>query len=344
MFGKLDLMLNTFLASYVANVVGNLTAGLVGIAALVATIWVVNYGVSVMRGDVSEPMEVFAWKSMKMGFIAVLALGASSYLSLVYGSFEAMQSGMASIFLSDNVDKVSSISSAFAIIDHVLEDMNARLGVIRANANVLTAWDLVLADVIFMAGTIVFAIVAVFVTFVSKIFLAFGATIGPIAILCLIFRPTSKYFDAWLSFMLSAVVMTWFAFFALGLTVYVQKEVIDFVESKGGFAVTGSVDGVSPLNAAAQYLVLCVLLAILLHQAPKLASSLTGGAAFSTGAQAAAQTIVRMSGSTPNTPPPSRDGGGGGNGGGPPSGGGNSADKAAGSYAYQRVASLMRRK
>jgi hypothetical protein len=50
----------------------------------------------------------------------------------------------------------------------------------------------------------------------GKLILTFALAIGPLAILCLLFKSTARFFDSWLSFVLSAVVLSWFVFFALG--------------------------------------------------------------------------------------------------------------------------------
>ena len=64
-----------------------------------------------------------------------------------------------------------------------------------------------------------FLCIALFVVSLAKLFLTFVIAVGPIFVLCLAWRPTARFFDSWLSMVLNAVVLTWFAFFALGLSV-----------------------------------------------------------------------------------------------------------------------------
>jgi hypothetical protein len=80
--------------------------------------------------------------------------------------------------------------------------------------------DLFLAAAIFSIGSIVFLCIALFVVTLSKLFLTFVIAIGPLFVLCLAWRPTARFFDSWLSMVLNAVVLTWFAFFALGLSAF----------------------------------------------------------------------------------------------------------------------------
>ena len=53
--------------------------------------------------------------------------------------------------------------------------------------------------------------------------------------LCLAWRPTQRFFDSWLSMVLNAVVLTWFAFFALGLSVYMGVSMFKAIQDEGGF-------------------------------------------------------------------------------------------------------------
>jgi hypothetical protein len=47
--------------------------------------------------------------------------------------------------------------------------------------------------------------------------------------------PTARFFDSWLSMVLNAVVLTWFAFFALGLSAYMGNQMFRRFRIGGGF-------------------------------------------------------------------------------------------------------------
>ena len=141
--------------------------------------------------------------------------------------------------------------------------------------------DLVLAAVVFSIGSVIFLCIALFVVTLSKLFLTFVIAVGPLFILCLAFRPTARFFDSWLSMVLNAVVLTWFAFFALGLSAFMGNQIFVAIQSGGGFL--GATFNV--LGEATRYCVLMILMAIICFQAPSLASALTGGAAVQQGIQ-----------------------------------------------------------
>jgi type IV secretion system protein VirB6 len=125
----------------------------------------------------------------------------------------------------------------------------------------------------------------------GKLILTFALAIGPLAILCLLFKSTARFFDSWLSFVLSAVVLSWFVFFALGMSCTSPRKL--FLRLHDGSAFVAGVPGsVGALEAAGTYLAVMCLLAIVLYQAPSLASSLTGGASIQTGAQMISNAVV----------------------------------------------------
>ena len=168
------------------------------------------------------------------------------------------------------------------------------------------------------------------------------------AILCLLFKPTARFFDSWLSFVLSAIVLSWFVFFALGMSLYVSDRVVAAIADGSAF-VAGVPGSVGALEAAGTYLAVMCLLAIVLYQAPSLASSLTGGASIQTGAQMISNAVVatRLGGRAGAAAAASGSGGSMGRGGGVAyvagraAGGVGSAGGAAANgarAAYQRVA------
>lgn len=141
--------------------------------------------------------------------------------------------------------------------------------------------DLLLAAAIFAIGSVIFLCIALFVVTLSKLFLAFVIAVGPLFLLCLAWRPTQRFFDSWLSMVLNAVVLTWFAFFALGLSAFMGVSMFKAIQDGGGFLGANF----NVLGEAIRYCVLMVLMAIICFQAPSLAAALTGGAAIQQGIQ-----------------------------------------------------------
>jgi len=286
--------LTQFLSGYVANVVATLATALTPIALTWLTVYIANYSLAVMRGEAQDPVSTFVWKMVKMMFIMAFALSAGRYMDFVFTTANGLQDGMATVFIKGAGYDSSAPTTVFGALDSANDAANNLLKLLWKDAGIWRL-DLVIASVIFSLGTAIFQIAGLIVVLMSKAILAFGLAIGPISILALMFKPTSKFFDAWLSFLLSAVVLAWFVFFALGLSFFVVGKLLDITRSSQAFLGSGVVNAI---EASLTYLIFMAVLAVVLYQAPRLASSLTGGSAIEMGGQmvAAGYALTKLAG------------------------------------------------
>ena len=289
MFAKLEAWFNTFFLGYAARVSGDLATGLVPVALALVTIYIGVYGLAVMRGEASEPVGTFAWKMVKVGAILSFALPGLYYSGNVVAWATGLQDGLATLFVAP---RAAAATTAFGALDLANTSANEQLALLWKDAGMFRL-DLVLASLLFSLGTTIFLVLGAFVGLLGKLILTFALAIGPLAILCLLFKSTARFFDSWLSFVLSAVVLSWFVFFALGMSLYVSDRVVQAISTGSAF-VAGVPGSVGALEAAGTYLAVMCLLAIVLYQSPSLASSLTGGASIQSGAQMVTNSMVAM--------------------------------------------------
>ena len=277
-----------------------------------------------MRGEASEPVGTFAWKMVKVGAILSFALPGLYYSGNVVAWATGLQDGLATLFVAP---RAAAATTAFGALDLANLQANEQLALLWKDAGMFRL-DLVLASLLFSLGTTIFLVLGAFVGLLGKLTLTFALAIGPLAVLCLLFKSTARFFDSWLSFVLSAVVLSWFVFFALGMSLYVSDRVVQAISTGSAF-VAGVPGSVGALEAASTYLAVMCLLAIVLYQAPSLASSLTGGASIQSGTQMVTNSMVAM-----------RAMGGGRSGGGGAIGSGGSMSRGGGAaYAVGRAAS-----
>lgn len=279
MFAWVGAKFDAILSTYVLGVVSTLMTAIAPIALTAMTIWVALYGWAVLRNEVSETLPVFMWKVFKIGLVLAFALQSGFYISNVSDTANALAMGVASTFVPTGVDP-ATVSTPYALLDKFNDDASAQVADIMKEASMFRL-DLVLAAVVFSIGSVIFLCIALFVVTLAKLFLTFVVAIGPLFILCLAWRPTARFFDSWLSMVLNSVVLTWFAFFALGLSTYMGAAMFKAIIDGGGF-LGGSFN---VLGEATRYCVLMILMAIICFQAPSLASALTGGAAVQQGIQ-----------------------------------------------------------
>jgi type IV secretion system protein VirB6 len=272
---QFELILN----NYVLGVVSALMAGIAPIALTAMTIWVTLYGWAVLRNEVSETVPVFLWKVFKIGLVLAFALQAGFYISNVADTANALAVGVATTFLPSAADPLA-ITSPYVLLDNFNDEASKLVLDLLKEAGIMRL-DLLFAAVVCSIGNVIFLCIALFVVTLAKVFMTFVIAVGPLFILCLAFKPTARFFDSWLSMVLNAVVLTWFAFFALGLSAFMGDSLVQAIQVNGGFlGPTFNVVGES-----LKYCVVMILMAIICFQAPSLSSALTGGAAIQQGIQ-----------------------------------------------------------
>ncbi len=279
MFTWLGTKLTAILSTYVLGVVSALMAAITPIALTAMTLWVILYGWAVLRNEVSETVPSFVWKVTKIGLVLVFALQSSFYITNVSDAATSLATGVATTFLPSSAP-ATSITSPYALLDQFNDNASKQVSDIMVDAGI-TRLDLFLAAAIFSIGSVAFLCIALFVVTLSTVFMTFIIAVGPIFVFCLAWKPTQRFFDSWLSMLLNAVVLTWFAFFALGLSAFLGDQMFIAIQTSGGFL--GSTLNV--LGEATRYCVLMIVMAIICFQAPSLASALTGGAAVQQGIQ-----------------------------------------------------------
>ncbi len=279
MFTWVGSQFDSVLSTYVLGVVAALMTGIAPVALTVMTLWVALYGWAVLRNEVSETLPVFMWKVFKISLVLAFALQSGFYISNVSDTANALATGVASTFLPAEANP-ATVTTPYAILDS-FNDKASQLVIDLLKDAGITRLDLMFAAVVTAFGNVIFLCIALFVVTLAKLLLTFVIAVGPIFVLCLAWRPTARFFDSWLSMLLNSVVLTWFAFFALGLSVYMGDAMVQAVQDQGGFqGPTFNVVG-----EAMRYCVVMILMAIICFQAPSLASALTGGAAVQQGVQ-----------------------------------------------------------
>jgi type IV secretion system protein VirB6 len=279
MFTWVGAQFNAILGTYVLGVVGALMGAIAPIALSAMTLWVCVYGWAVLRNEVPETLQTFVWKVVKIGLILAFALQSAFYMANVANAADSLAMGVATTFVPSSAPP-TTVSSPYALLDDFNDKAGQQVSDLMREAG-FTRLDLLLAAVVFSIGSVVFLCIAIFVVTLSKVFLTFVIAVGPLFILCLAWQPTQRFFDSWLSMVLNAVVLTWFAFFALGISTFMGSQIFAAIQSGGGFL--GSTFNV--LAEAMRYCVLMILMAIICFQAPSLASALTGGVAVQQGIQ-----------------------------------------------------------
>lgn len=289
MFAWVGSQFDGVLNTYVTSVVSALMTAITPVALAAMTLWVALFGWAVLRREVSDTIPVFLWKVFKIGLVLAFALNSGVYISHVVDTANALTTGVATTFLPSAANP-GTVTGPYTLLD----DFNGRasqLVVDLLKEAGITRLDLVFAAVVTAFGNVLFLCLALFVVTLAKVLLTFALAVGPVFILCLAWRPTARFFDSWLSLILNATVLAWFAFFSLGLGAYMGEAIVQAISDQGGFL--GPTFNV--VAESLKYCIVMILLAILCFQAPGLAAALTGGAIVQQGVQMI-QNVMMVSG------------------------------------------------
>lgn len=241
----------------------NATSAIVPVITTAATLMIFFHGLSVIRGDSSQPFMSLFWKVFKIGaIICALDLYSSSPLD-IYDSVVNIQTELQNL-LTGGTDAFGAIDSAIGPIIGLFG------GLLAFFASLFTEGK---ADTIVTAVIMVCFVgmgggalgIAFFFALLSKLGLYVLLGLGPLFIAGLAFGPTVRFFDMWLSSLLS-----------FSVTGAVAVIVLQFVVSMQSYLLLHLfVNPLSTLILGA----LCGFVSILfMMEVPRLVSQLTHGA------------------------------------------------------------------
>jgi type IV secretion system protein VirB6 len=249
--GKLDTFLNERAASVIAAVSGPLRAALV--------LYVLLYGFAILRGAIQEPIMDFAVRSLKLGFIYMLAttVAYSSYVTTPL--FHTLPDTLTQAISGAGVPNVgAAFDQFFARAAYLAQKISHEASPVN-----LGPW--IISGVVYVVGALAAAL-GFGVVLLAKVALALLIALGPIFIACALFDASRRFFFGWLSQAVNYVVL-----FALIITVF--QLVLSLVAQQWG-----EIDGLDPIAAGALFIALCLLGAIFFLQTPAIAAGIAGGA------------------------------------------------------------------
>lgn len=279
---KLDTFLNARAGSVIAAVAGPLRAALV--------LYVLLYGIAILRGAIAEPIMDFAVRSLKLGFIYLLAttLAYSSYVTTPL--FHTLPDALTQAISGSSVPDVGAAFDQFFSRAAYLADKVAKTGSLAD----LGPW--ILSAVVYLVGALAAAL-GFSVVLLAKVALALLIALGPIFIACALFDASRRFFFGWLSQAVNYVVL-----FALIITVF--QLVLSLIDQQWS-----EIDGLDPTAGGAVFIALCLLAAIFFLQTPAIAAGVAGGASVGLADFANAAGLGRgaRAGSAPAPPQPQRN-------------------------------------
>ena len=255
------------LTQFVSTSVQNLASAIDIPLRTAVTLWVVLYGIAILRGAIREPVMSFAWSAARVAVIVALATNASTFQSTVTNVFfEGLPKEIGSAITGAGLNMKSGqpfdqlLSKGIEVATKIYEQSgltNIAPALIAAILMVFTA----------VSGFLQFAVMLY-----AKIGLALVIALGPLFIALALFRPTRPFAEAWTRQVANFVILHVLVVALVGLMLTTVSGFVDKYgvnAASGGQLIVGAV-AISAVLGLAAYMAL---------QLPEIASALAGGGA-----------------------------------------------------------------
>jgi type IV secretion system protein VirB6 len=315
LFSAIGGTLENGMSTYVTSVSSALSSALVPIVTTAVTIWVIAYGLAIVRGEAHEAVPVFAWRGLKVAIILAFALGSGIYQQQVVAAVSGATSGLAQTIqnaanttgggnpgcgsVSGSSVTSASATSIYQTLDCYDQQIDLVLDAYSEKATheglspsgIAAAIGDTVCGFVAAIGGAIFLIVLAFEVVMGRMLLDLVVGIGPIFIACAAFAPTARFFEAWsakvANYALLQVLVA--AFLGMALTAF-STELAPFqvtTSSPGANASALVAAGQAALEASAAWgaalgmFATAIFLAMVGWQLPSVASGLSGGATVS---------------------------------------------------------------
>ncbi|RZF31230.1 type IV secretion system protein [Paraburkholderia sp. UYCP14C] len=301
---------------YVTNVSSALSGALVPVVTTAGTIWVLAYGLAVVRGEAHEAVPAFAWRGLKVAITLAFALSAGIYQQQVVTVVGGATSGLAQTIQnaanttgggnpgcgSANGSSVTGQGAATGIyqtldcydqqIDLVMDayfDKATHEGI--SPSGLAAAIGDFLCGLVAALGGSIFLIVLAFEVVMARMLLDLVLGLGPIFIACAAFAPTARFFEAWTAKVANYALLQVLVAAFLGMALTAFSADLTSLHATGSApgadasvlvqAISASLDDSAAAAAAIGLFATGVFLAMVGWQLPTVAAGLSGGATLS---------------------------------------------------------------
>ncbi|WP_062236800.1 type IV secretion system protein [Aureimonas sp. N4] len=255
-FGSVEAGLQTYLSDRVAAVIQVVEQPL----RIAAVLYIVLFGIAILRGAIDEPFMDFALRAMKIVFIIFLVTTAG-YNQYVTGPL-----------FNDLPDLIgNAVSGTTGNVGATFDSLMGRGFQLAKRISDEGGWFEIGPATYSLAVYVAAAIMAAIgftVATVVKVVLALLVAIGPIFIACALFEATRRFFFGWLSQCVNYIIL-------FALTLAMMELVLSLTNS-----VYPTLQTYNAQLAGMCYVALSILSLLFFLWAPSIASGIVGGASL----------------------------------------------------------------
>ncbi|WP_322104058.1 type IV secretion system protein [Paraburkholderia sp. J41] len=304
------------MSTYVTSVSSALSGALVPVVTTAVTIWVLAYGLAVVRGEAHEAVPAFAWRGLKVAITLAFALSAGIYQQQVVTAVDGATSGLAQTIQNaanttgggnpgcgavsgSSVTAQGAATSIYQTLDCYDQQIDLVMDAYfdKATHEGFSASGLAAAIGDFLCGLVaalggsIFLIVLAFEVVMARMLLDLVLGLGPVFIACAAFAPTARFFEAWTAKVVNYALLQVLVAAFLGMALTAFSADLTAMHATGSApgadasalaqAISASLDGAAAAAAAIGLFATGVFLAMVGWQLPSVAAGLSGGATLS---------------------------------------------------------------
>jgi type IV secretion system protein VirB6 len=243
---------------------------------LALVVYVALTGIAMARGDIQTPGSVVIGRTIKIAIVVWLLTGSGAYQQWVYDFFFNS--------LPNSLSNALTGSGAAGAVSANSFDQ----GWIKAWRAGLEVWNKLswrdfgpqIAVLLFWCAAIIANVFCFAIWLISRVFLALYIALGPLLVPLVLFPATRAIFERWIGALISCVILQITTIVLLYIILLTEQQVVGTVAT---VTQASDMEGIQVLLSGIIFFVVAGFVAL---QLPGVASSLSGGLTFHTGAVA----------------------------------------------------------
>ena len=280
-FANVDDALNTYVVDTVGNVVGFASPLFTSMMIVFVAMW----GYLMMLGRVQEPLQDGVFRIIRIGGIMALGLTVGTYMGVVVTFLQQGPEHISAVVSGAGGTSADTLDALFSQVFAVSKAAWEKGGVLDGNFGLY-----LIALIVLVIGSGLTLFVA-FLILLAKLMTTVLLGIGPLFIICLLFKVTQRFFESWIAMVSNFGLLLVLASSVGTLMTSLAQTYIDKLAPNEAAAADAA-----NLGDAAMLCLVFALCILVVRQVPSVAAALGGGIALATqGAFGSAMNALRPS-------------------------------------------------
>lgn len=285
LFKNIFFILDESLNTYIVDTVGNIITFASPLFTSMMIVFVAMWGYLMMLGRVQEPLQDGVFRIIRIGGIMALGLTVGTYMGVVVTFLQQGPEHISAVVSGAGGTSADTLDALFSQVFAVADAAWKEGGVLDGNFGLY-----LIALIVLVIGSGLTLFIA-FLILLAKLMTTVLLGIGPLFIICLLFKVTQRFFESWIAMLSNFGLLLVLASSVGTLMTSLAQTYIDKLAPNEAAAAEAA-----NLGDAAMLCLVFALCILVVRQVPSISAALGGGVALATqGAFGAAMNALRPS-------------------------------------------------